>query len=123
MKKGEIVVLIALTTLRIDGVKVLEGEKFEVDAELVESLVARRVAKRTRVKAKGAGSDASKVTAPDDGVSGDGEDEDLFDDADDADAKETVGLSVKELRDIAKERGVTGYSSMNREQLIAALEV
>ena len=31
-------------------------------------------------------------------------------------------LTVKELRDIAKERGIEGYSTLSKEELIAVLE-
>ena len=31
-------------------------------------------------------------------------------------------LTVKELRDIAKERNIEGYSTLNKEELIAVLE-
>lgn len=31
-------------------------------------------------------------------------------------------LTVKELRDIAKERNIEGYSTLNKEDLIAVLE-
>ena len=30
-------------------------------------------------------------------------------------------LTVNELRDIARERGITGYSTLNKEELIALL--
>ena len=30
-------------------------------------------------------------------------------------------LTVNELREIAKERGITGYSTLNKEELIAVL--
>ena len=30
-------------------------------------------------------------------------------------------LTVNELRDIARERGITGYSTLNKEELIAIL--
>lgn len=32
-------------------------------------------------------------------------------------------LTVKELRDIAKEREIEGYSTLSKEELIAVLEV
>ena len=31
-------------------------------------------------------------------------------------------LTVKELKDIAKERNIDGYSALNKEELIAVLE-
>lgn len=31
-------------------------------------------------------------------------------------------LTVKELKDIAKERNIEGYSTLNKEELIAVLE-
>ena len=31
-------------------------------------------------------------------------------------------LTVKELKDIAKDRNIEGYSTLNKEELIAALE-
>jgi len=31
-------------------------------------------------------------------------------------------LTVNELRESAKERGITGYSTLNKEELIAVLE-
>ena len=32
------------------------------------------------------------------------------------------GLTVKDLKDIAKERNIEGYSTLNKEDLIAVLE-
>ena len=34
----------------------------------------------------------------------------------------TVDLTVKELKGIAKERNIEGYSTLNKEELIAVLE-
>lgn len=98
-------ILVALQTLRINSRQVRISETFEVSENLAKQLIDRGLAREQRVKVEVVENDAPLC------------EQDL-----DIDDFNLESLSLKDLRGIAKERGIEGYSKMKKHELILAIE-